>query len=240
MLLRRGANRLLATVGLKLSPVAEPRPWDRTFLRWIAEAERQGRDPNDVGDGEWSAGTQPIVALERFYFPHVTPEAVVLELGPGTGRYTRFLVGRARHMILVDYSTVVGSFLEKYLAGKGSFEIQTIDKPLLDGVANGTVDFAMANGVFEHLDPEESLWFLQEFFRVLRPGGTAALNFNNIMAPGGMQHLVAMRGRPGNRCIFRYYHPEAMERLAEEAGFEVTGTDTTFHTRLAWLELKKR
>lgn len=241
--LRRGADRILAGVGFRLSPLAEgshgARPWDETFLNWIAEAERAGRDPNEIGDAEWSRGAPPLAALEQFYLPHVTAKSVVLELGPGTGRYTRYIIGRSKHMILVDYSKVVCSFLQTYLATKGSFEVHTIDKPLLQGVATGTVDFAMANGVFEHLDPEESLWFLQEFFRTLRPGGTAVFNFDNIMVPGGMGHLLRTRGNPGDRCIFRFYHPGAMQRLAEEAGFDVTSIDTTFHDRLAYIELKR-
>jgi len=241
---RHGVDRLLASVGFRLSPLTDGshgavRPWDQTFTNWIAEAKRQGRDPNEIGDDAWSSGTPPLATLERFYLPHVTAGSVVLELGPGTGRYTRHIIGRCRHMILVDYSKVVCSFLQNYLAGKGSFETRHIDKPLLEGVADGTVDFAMANGVFEHLDPEESLWFLQEFFRTLRPGGTVVFNFVNLMVAGGMRHLLQMRGNPGERCIFRFYHPEAMQRLAEEAGFEMTGIDTSFHFRLAYMELKK-
>lgn len=107
-MVRQGVDRLLAGVGFQLSPLAGAvRPWDQTFSNWIAEAERQGRDPNEIGDDDWSSGTPPLATLERFYLPHVSAGSVVLELGPGTGRYTLYIIGQCRPMILVDYSKVV-------------------------------------------------------------------------------------------------------------------------------------
>jgi len=213
------------------------KPWDLTFLDWIKRAELEGKDPNDVGDSAWS-DDPAFKALEEHYLKHITEQSVVLELGPGTGRVTRHVIGRCRRMILIDYSEVVCRFLSRYLRDKGQFVIHKIEKPAIPQVQSESVDVIIANGVFEHLDPEESLWFLEEFSRVLNPGGVAAFNFDNIMADEGIPWLREHRREPGMRCIFRFYHPDAMRKLAEAAGLAVESISTS-ESRFASIELRK-
>jgi len=204
--LRRARRRLRPT----------PRHWDVEFRRWIREGRASGRDPNDIGDEMWGGLAES--RARDLYLPHIHPAATVLELGPGTGRYTRHVIAHCRRMILVDYSHLVCQWLEEYLAGRGDFEVHCIDQPALPFVADDTVDFAFANGVFEHLDFDDALWFLEEFRRVLAPGSIVAFNFNNLMTDAGLQHLRKHRGAPGHRNIFRFHHPDAMIRLAVAAG----------------------
>ena len=97
-------NRILRPFGSRVS--GPEKPWDAVFDSWIAQAQALGEDPNDAGDREWG---NPVPYLERHYYPHLSPDKVVLELGPGSGRYTRHLLGRASKLILVDESgEVVG------------------------------------------------------------------------------------------------------------------------------------
>jgi hypothetical protein len=79
---------------------------------------------------------------------------------------------------------------------------------------------------------------LQEFFRVLKPGGTLWFNFDNFMSPGG---LAWFRDRPpavGKRRIFRFYHPEFMKQMAEMRGFDDV-TIATGEGRFAFLDARK-
>lgn len=211
--------------------------WDVTFAGWIAQARATGCDPNDVGDVEWS--DDPLkLALEEHYLPHVSPESTVLELGPGTGRMTRHVIGRCREMILVDYSKLVVSFLGEYLKGKGAFRIYQINKPAIPMVEDQSIDVVLANGVFEHLDVEEALWFLDEFFRVLRPMGVVVFNFDNLLAEEAVNLGRQWRKRAFERLVFRVHHAEAMRALAGLAGFPVLRVSTG-HGRLAYIELQR-
>jgi SAM-dependent methyltransferase len=213
-------NSALRLLGAELIRYAGDRkPWDDVFEKWIAEAEVSGQDPNDLGDVDW--GDTSGKAFETYYFSFINPESVVLELGPGSGRVTRHLIGRCGELILVDYSQAVCDWLARYLKGKGSYRIIQIQKPSLAGVENGSVDTVIANGVFEHLDMDELFCFLQEFSRVLRPDGVISFNFDNIMSAGGMAWFKEYRGEPGSRSIFRFYHPESIRVLAHEAGLRV-------------------
>ena len=233
-------NTAIAPLGaevIRKRPSTPSRPWDRIFLGWIDEAARTGKDPNDVGDVDWS--TDPLRrALEEHYLPYTSKDSVILELGPGTGRLSRHIISRCKQLILVDYSDVVCAFLQKYLDGKGNFSIYKIDAPSLPQLASSTVDAVFANGVFEHLDPEDTYWFLHEFYRVLMPGGVVVFTFTNIMSEEGIPWLRMFSERPGERCGFRFYHPEMVQRLAEAEGLEVIRI-TTNETRLAYAELRK-
>ena len=202
--------------------------WDSHFARWIAQGEAEGVDPNDIGDREWGS---PRWYIEGRLLPWIRPDSVVLELGPGTGRLTRHVIDGCREMILVDYSRFACDWLEQYLAGKGRFRIHCIDRPEMPMVADGCVDFAFAHGVIEHVGFDDLLWFLEEFHRVLVPGGHVWFDFDNVTTEEGIAWLRRFRSQPGDVNIFRFYHPETVRRLSEVTGFTVADlrTDTTRH-----------
>lgn len=230
-------NALLRRVGVQLVRAeGAQKPWDEAFADWIAKAKASGVDPNEVGDREWHG--RAVEGASRHLFPRITPQSVVLELGPGTGRYTRHVLPRCREMILVDYSALVCDWLREYLRGKGQFRVHHIAKPTLADVADGTVDLVFANGVFEHIDPDETDVFLQEFHRVLKPGGGVWFNFNTFMSPGGLRWFQQEAVEPGDRRLFRFYHPELLKRMAEMRGFSRVNV-TTDEGRLAYLEAFK-
>lgn len=212
------------------------KPWDRQFLRWIEEAEATGQDPNDIGDATWSGTRLPVA--EEHYFPHITPDSVVLELGPGTGRVTRYLIGRCREMILVDYSRVVCEWLPQYLEGKGRFRVHQIERPAFPEVDSDSVDTVIANGVFHHIDPYPTWSFLHEIWRVLRPGGIVSFDFIQFCSEGGIEFFREHRPATGMDSIFRFYHPEEMRTLASTVGFDVIKL-TTDESRLCFLEARK-
>jgi len=215
---------------------AELKPWDRQFMRWIEEAEALGRDPNDVGDEKWS---DPLPAIRNRYHPLFDENSVVLELGPGTGRYTRHFIGRCRELVLVDYSKVVCDFLSDYFANQGPPRIILATDYELNPVDSDSIDTIIANGVFEHIYLEGFYRYFETFHRILRPGGRGIFNFNNIMSQGGFEwfHKELPKQMDG-RSIFRFYHPETVEALCRRAGLEVVEMSTSEH-RFAFLTFRK-
>jgi SAM-dependent methyltransferase len=210
-------NAVLRPLDLQLSSVrAAPNVWDRQFVKWIRDAEATGRDPNDIGDERWREDLLD-TALEEHYLPAVGRDSVVLELGPGSGRLSRHLIGRCRELILVDTSQIVCDWLSHYLDGKGRFRIFRIDGPRFMMVHDEEIDAVLAHGVVEHLDLDELYWFLAEFDRVLRPGGKVAFNFDNVLTDRGVE--VMLQDGSNERALFRVHHPESIRRVAERAGF---------------------
>jgi SAM-dependent methyltransferase len=235
-------NALLAPFGAQLVSRADGasalKPWDQQFLDWIADAKAKGQDPNDVGDVAWGGGALDQSLLARRYLNFVTPDSIVLELGPGTGRITRHVISRCREMILADYSQVACDWLAGYLPGKGSYRICKLEEPRFPAVADATVDLVIAHGVFEHVDLDDLICFLEEFHRVLKPEGHVSFNFDNIMTRQGLQWFHRYRGNPGARCIFRFYHPDTVRFVSESVGFGVEEM-VTDASRLAHLVVRK-
>jgi cyclopropane fatty-acyl-phospholipid synthase-like methyltransferase len=166
--------------------IPELKPWDRSFRDWIAEAKSLGRDPNDVGDERWG-DARP--GTEAHYLPLFDQQSVVMEMGPGSGRYTRHLLPHCREMVLVDYSKFVCEWVQEYFAGKGTFRVVLAKDYALGAIADASIDAVVANGVFEHLYLEAFYQYLVTFERVMKPGARGCLNFNNIASEGGFEHF---------------------------------------------------
>jgi SAM-dependent methyltransferase len=228
---RRGASKLAASLG-----ELDNKPWDDSFRDWIADAKRQGLDPNDVGDERWGDAR---AGAEQRYLPLFTPSSVVLELGPGTGRYTRHFMPHCKEMVLVDYSKLVCGWLEEYFLGKGKFRVVHAHDYSLDAIADNSIDVIIANGVFEHIYLEGFYQYFLTFARVLKPGARGCFNFNNILSDGGFRHFREKLPKGmDQRGIFRFYHPGTIEKLCREAGLEVVQLETSDH-RFAFITFAK-
>lgn len=159
-------------------------------------------DWNRYHGDEWSARWGgPDVQWYWSIYPRIRqhlPAATILEIGPGFGRWSRYLREHCQKLILLDLS-------EKCLAGcrerlavapqepnttepqtqaQNSAEILTLlgDGRSLKGVDDDSVDFCFS---FESLVLAESDVlgdYLRELFRVLKPDGTAFLHHSNLGA----------------------------------------------------------
>jgi SAM-dependent methyltransferase len=234
MIIRTVLAKLLA---IRSSTVAGEGKWDKHFREWIQKAESLGLDPNDVGDDAW-ANDYLSQTLYSHYLNLIPQGGTVLELGPGSGRLTRHLIGRAGRIELIDSSAFVVDWIKRYLAGKADFRAKLIAKPLASHLESNSVDVVLAHGVFEHLDFDETFFFLREFARVLKPNGRISFNYDNIQSSGGERWFLDHLRQPGNRCIFRFYTPDFMERLAQIAGLQVAQSFVS-EDRLAHLILTK-
>jgi hypothetical protein len=107
-------------------------------------------------------------ALWQYYFRHrIAPDACVLDLGAGYASFINNVVARRR--IAVD--------LWPGLADHVAPGVETIIAPVTDlsGIADGTVDFAFASNLFEHLPQDVLLATLGEVRRTLAAGGTITI-----------------------------------------------------------------
>jgi len=209
--------------------------WEEQFTRWIAEARASGADPNDIGDREW--GTDRLDhALEAYYLP-AARGARVVELGPGSGRLTRHLIGVVEHLTLLDLSDLVCGWIDEYLRGHDNYEVHRITGADAPMVPTNSANAVFAHGVMEHLDPDQIYWFFREFHRILVPGGRVVFNFDNATSQGGLEHLANSSG-PRWRSVFRFHAPAAIVALAGASGFEARVDE--FPDRIAFGLLTRR
>ena len=115
--------------------------------------------------------------VKRYLRPYVTPDSVVLEIGPGGGRWTQFLVG-AREIVLVDLNKQFFRYLRKrFRKHKSKLRFYQTSGYELAGIDAGSIDFVFSFGTFVHIEREGIDEYLGEIARVLRSGGTCTLQY---------------------------------------------------------------
>lgn len=104
--------------------------------------------------------------------------AIVADVGAGTGRFARMLVGRAAHVHLVDREPAMLDVARRALRDGEDVTFHVADARALP-LADGSVDLAVAGWVFGHFPHwMPASWqaavdaALAEMRRVVRPGGT--------------------------------------------------------------------
>lgn len=101
----------------------------------------------------------------------LSPDAVVLDLAAGTGKLTRQLVARFARVIAVEPLDGMRAVLERLVPEAGTLTGTATEIPLADDV----VEAVFVGEAFHWFATDETL---REVARVLRPGGTLAILFN--------------------------------------------------------------
>ena len=221
-------NRVLAPWGAQLVRTYsnQDKDWDGTFLEALKRQQAEGIDPNSHLDQVW--GKPDWV---HHYEPLIRQGDTVCEVGPGLGRWTNPIVDRVKKLYLVDYSRHVCQFWRE--KNDPRFVVVHSGNSRMPQIPDASVDFAMSWDVFVHMNIEQIYGFLQEFSRILRPGGKAMIDHLCIMNADAVKWFKkdmvhAYDGTEVRKSIFGYHHPETIRILAEDLGF-------TFHQVMdAW------
>jgi ubiquinone/menaquinone biosynthesis C-methylase UbiE len=102
--------------------------------------------------------------------PYVGNGCDVLELGPGYGRWSEFLVDRAHSLALVDLNETCIDACRERFGEKPNLTYLVNDGRSLP-VPDGSADLIWSFAALVHVDAPEIDFYLGEFARVLRPGG---------------------------------------------------------------------
>lgn len=135
-----------------------------------------GWDWSQQGE-EWTASREWKDALvDEVMLPAMPLDGVVLEIGPGGGRWSEILAERARRLVLVDVTPRVLELCLERLRNRSNVEYVLSTGSDLPGVADGSVDAVWSFDVFVHIAPVDQAAYLREIGRVLRPGGVALIH----------------------------------------------------------------
>ena len=134
-------------------------------------------DAEDHLQGWWDDLIHP--AIRRCDFSRV------LELAPGHGRNTARLLELADEIHLVDVNeTCIERCRQRFAdhAGPCRLRYHVNDGQSLPMFEPGSVSLVYCWDAMVHFDPRLVRVYLEEFARVLRPGGHAALHYSNYRA----------------------------------------------------------
>lgn len=151
---------------------------------------------------------------DHFVVPNVKPDHVAVEIGPGGGRWTRYLLG-FRKLYVVDYYSELLEELKKNFHEPNMVFIKNngTDFP---SIAAGSVDFVFSFGTFVHLDMPIIDAYLDNIKPLLKPGANVVLQYsdkNKRMAQDNQS--------------FSHNTPELMRQHVVDRGYKILDEDVT-------------
>ncbi len=150
---------------------------------------------------------------DRFITPFVDPAKTALEIGPGGGRWTRYLLEFER-LVCVDLDPDVFHGLLTRFGPRANVSFCRTNGTDLPGVRRGSIDFVLTFGVFVHLDPSILDGYLHSLRSVVAPDADLILQYADKHKPAGAADSTFA---PTTGPIMNY--------LLATAGFEVVDED---------------
>ncbi len=151
---------------------------------------------------------------DRFVLPYCDPTHTGLEIGPGGGRWTRYLLGLSR-LYVVDYHDELLRELRKNFAAPNMVFVKNngTDFP---GIPDTAVDYVFTFGTFVHLDRDLIAAYLTNLRRVVKPGANLVIQYSD-------KTKTTAQLNEG----FSDNDPEQMCRMITEAGYKILEEDRT-------------
>lgn len=182
--------------------------WDKDHA-WPEHGDEWNRQAAACGM-DYPAWKQSLV--EHLIVPNVGAATHVLEIAPGHGRWTEYLVRHAGRVTAVDLSPSCIEYCRARFAGADNIDYFVTDGTSLPPDAQ--VDFVWSFDAFVHMDRDVIGSYLKEIARVLKPGGGAIVHHSNVADLGTHTQAKAEGWRaPMTAALFA--------ELAREAGLEV-------------------
>lgn len=164
------------------------------------------------GDPEVSAPLRFI--RDRFVLPFVKRDQTAIEIGPGGGRWTRYLVG-FRELYVVDYHAEILGELRRTLS-LGNMKFVKNNGTDFPGIKAHSVDFVFSFGCFVHLDQEIIAVYLKNIRDILQPAGNAVIHYSD------QSKVMAQINK-----TFSVNYPDKMRSMVQGAGFHIVEEDLT-------------
>jgi ubiquinone/menaquinone biosynthesis C-methylase UbiE len=175
---------------------------------------------------EWTASAEWKQALIDDVLDRLIPDrAVVLEIGPGAGRWSRALLPHATRLVLVDVSSRALDLCRLEFADAGNVEYVLSSGSDLPGVSPASVDAVWSFDVFVHIAPTDQVGYLREMSRVLRPGAIAVIHHADGRNRGQQPSRHGWRA-PMSRGLFA--HLAGQTGLSVERQFDSWGASDEF------------
>jgi ubiquinone/menaquinone biosynthesis C-methylase UbiE len=147
---------------------------------------------------------------------HLKPGMIVLELGCGTGSFTRELARSGADVVAIDVSPELLEIAKaNYSASNVRYEIQNA---YALSYSEDVFDSVVGSSVLHHLEIEEAL---RDVYRVLKPSGTINFTEPNMLNPQiAIQKNVPwikqkLGDSPDETAFFRW----SLRRLLEQTGY---------------------
>ena len=183
---------------------------------FIGTTPIRGRKSGD----EWSAwlGRAAAAAVRRFHLPpriaRWLPARRILEIAPGFGRWTQFLLRHGEELYGVDLNPrCIERCRQRFAAHDRAYFIQN-DGVSLQVIDDGAIDFVFSFDSLVHVELDILAPYCQQIVRKLGPSGVAFLHHSN--AANGID-----ANNPNAEGRAKSVSSQAVREVIEKAGGRV-------------------
>jgi SAM-dependent methyltransferase len=145
--------------------------WDGDY-DWSAAGDEWSSDWGG-SEAHWHSTLHP--RLRR-----LLPAGTVLEIAPGFGRWTQFLLPLCERYVGIELSTECVDACRMRFADAGHATFAVNDGRSLAPVEDGSVDLAFSFDSLVHVEADVMAGYLTELERKLTPDGVAVLHHSNL------------------------------------------------------------
>jgi ubiquinone/menaquinone biosynthesis C-methylase UbiE len=143
-----------------------------------------GREESWPMDGEgWSSPWGTSAAQWRWcLLPRIgafIPADTILEIGPGHGRWTRFIKDQCSSLVVVDLSPSCIEVCKRRFATDTHISYHVTDGTSLDMVEDGSIDFVFSFDSLVHAEADVIAAYLRQLAQKLRPDGVGFIHHSN-------------------------------------------------------------
>ena len=182
----------------------------------LKRAQRDGQPDRDGLYGIQWGNPETHAALrtvrDHWLVPYVNPKKTAVEIGPGGGRWTRYMVG-FKKLWAVDFHQELLDELGRNFSGPNISRLKNngTDFP---GIADKSVDFVFSFGVFVHLAIEVQTGYLQSLRRIIKPSTQIVIQYADFDKKPARDNDT-----------FTENNPRMMREMVEGAGYKIVEED---------------
>lgn len=189
-------ERGLTGTGTKFpySSVANREYWEK--YDWRDDGREWTRDvvnARGLDHAKWES-----MIVENVIFRYAEPGSTILEIGPGSGRWSALIQPTCGRLILADISTACIALCRSRFADCDNVEYHIMTDGTLEFLPDASVDSIWSYGVFVLFDVPWAERYIAECARVLAPGGYAMLHHRDglryILSAASLRALAVDNG----------------------------------------------
>jgi ubiquinone/menaquinone biosynthesis C-methylase UbiE len=114
--------------------------------------------------------------IENVLMPNIPGGSRILEIGPGAGRWTEYLVSKAKKLTLVDLTPKCIELCKLRFSKFSNIEYFVNDGKDLSFIISDSIDRIWSWDVFVHIQADDIKNYIKEFSRILSPCGQGIIH----------------------------------------------------------------
>jgi SAM-dependent methyltransferase len=189
--------------------------WNKGWATNLAQYNRGEIKCKHYGDqwGDPEIQSHLTQVVNRFIKPFVDQSVIALEIGPGGGRWTQYLLS-CKKIYCVELNPEMFAYLKKRFSGKKHIRYIQTSGSDFPGVPEQSIDFAFTFGTFVHLDFDIIRNYIRNMTRIMRHNGNISIQFSN-----------KKKEMAENNPDFSDNSPDKMVQLLDDFCFDVVEVD---------------